>query len=263
MLKMGIGTRLQSRHQSLLKKRTVSIIGNAGDITERLLHKVSRSSVLFVCNQFAMANWEVVPQPYLYFLGDPRYGSIDTSQPNDDIAKLPSLMAAKFSYTPIFTSEGILNCFNRAMMDLHGRLFPISYIYAPYRGGKLGDYDYQLQDGLQEYQNILALMLQAAIYMGATNIKLYGFKFSNISNYPLEKDRHHFFDEDKVFQWRHKDNSTIASLEQVAFFRDNWFTLMQLYNIGQAAIAKGIRLTDFTPNSLLAVFDRSHSVHYD
>lgn len=264
MLKKGIKTKLHQGHRSLLNNKTVSIIGNATDITENLLNNLAKDSQLFVCNHFAKADWKQTPQPFIYFLGDPDFGSVDVAHKDKDIAILPKLISIKYMYTPVFTSEGIMQGIDAIMKEIHGRILPINYLYANYRGGgKLGDFDYELQNGLQEYQNVLVLMLQAAIYMGAKNINLYGFKFSNILTYPLNKKRHHFFDEKEVWQWRgYKENTEISPSAQIIFFRDNYCTLMQLQKINEHAKKKGINITNYTPDSLLAIFDKKSSAKY-
>ncbi len=222
-----------------------------------------RSRHTFLCNNFANCKSSHDLHPLLYFLGDPAYANMSTYQAGGNSENLLEDIAAHFPYTTIFTSSAIAKAIDSyASASLSIGKKDLRIMHSPFRGGNLlGPFDYEICNGLEHFQNILVLMLQVAIFLGFTDINLYGFEFSSILTYPLQTGWHHFYSRQNENQWGDCKDSDITGVDQLEFFRSCFFTLAQLKNIRDHADSNGVKISNYTPGSLLKIFDSPKHVY--
>jgi len=250
--------RLSNCHCQMLGGQTIHLIGNGPNLDLTTLKKLTGK--IFTCNGFALSNEASEIAPMLYFLGDPICGTEGFLARK----RLLENIIVKCPYAHIFTSEeiarSIFSYWHRS--ELATKIGPPRILYSPYTGGgpPRSSYRLDLGNGLEDYQNVLVLMIKVALFMGAAEICLHGFDFSSILRYPHRQGKQHFYENEKTPQWHCSTlNHTDNGHRQIEFFRSSYLTLVQLSNLRVLSERKGVKITNYNKNSLLEVFEKRNA----
>ena len=249
-------TRLDERLKNACEGQNIFLIGNGPSLSLHSLEQYSRAGQLFTCNGFASCKKITNISPLLYFLGDPIFRDEKEARLSKFGPKIIEDLVNKYPYTTLFTSDGVAD----GLISWASRLFDenegtLHILESNFRGGAIvGGFDLQLEKGIQDYQNILVLMLQVALYLKPKNIYLDGFDFSTILTYPTKKMVAHFYDSDKSISWRDQKDPRGAS--QLEFFRSCFFTLSQIESIREIATKLGINIINLSGASMLEAFTK-------
>lgn len=231
------------------------ILGNGKTLTDALLRSVSEHQVI-VCNYFYTHPLSGLIHNPIYCIGDPLIGDdsdnqirllMDTnSLIHHPVFVMPSEIAFKFKQS---TSSGSLNLGQK-----------VKILHSPFTdfNADRPTYDFRLDIGIQPYQNILAFMLQIAIYLGFRDIVLHGFGHGCFFiqrpgdlplNFNSETKGHYFRGHSHIIP---KKPYIFDTEDHLRIAYTMWHQYKRLKHMAEL---QGVRIRNATPDSYLDVFE--------